>query len=496
MALEEEREEHHVLPLMEPLKKEKEEHHVLMVAFSAQGHINPMLRLAKRLLSKGLHVTLATTEIARQRMLSSSATTTTAMADNSIAGISLAFFSDGLSLDYDRKTNLDHYMDTLAKFGHINLSTIIHNHTQSHGRKFSCIINNPFVPWVADVAAEHEIPCAMLWIQPCTLYSIYYRFYNNLNQFPTLTNPDMSIELPGLPLLHTQDLPSFVLPSNPLSTFPKLFTELFQNMKKLKWVLANSFYELEKDVIESMSELCPIKPIGPLVPSTLLGEDEETDAGIEMWKSEDSCIEWLNQQEPKSVIYVSFGSIVVLSAKQMESIAIGLMNTKRPFLWVVKASDYQVKDGDGQFPLGFNEETKDRGLIVSWSPQIKVLSHPSVACFLSHCGWNSMLETITAGVPVIAYPQWTDQPTNAKFISDVLRIGVRLRPNQDEGVTDEEVTKCIEKIMVGPSSEEFKKNMAELKMAAREAVASGGSTDRNIQWFVDEIIGSQGTLIS
>lgn len=469
------------------LKEEvKEEIHVLMVSFSAQGHINPMLRLGKRLVSKGLDVTLALTEFTRQRMLKSTTTTTT----NCVSGIQLEFFSDGFSLDYDRKTNLDHYMETLGKMGPINLSKLIQDRSQSGLGKFSCLISNPFVPWVADVAAEHGIPCALLWIQPSILYAIYYRFYNSLNQFPTLENPHMSVELPGLPLLNTEDLPSFVLPSNPFGSFPKLFSEMFQNMKKIKWVLGNSFHELEKDAIVSMAELCPIRTVGPLVPSILLGEDQSADIGVEMWKPEETCLEWLNQKKSCSVVYVSFGSIVVLSAKQMENIATGLKNSNRPFLWVVKPQDPPASDGSGKLPVGFLEETKDQGLVVPWCPQTMVLTHPSISCFLSHCGWNSTLETIAAGVPVIAYPQWTDQPTNAKLIVDVLRIGVRLRPNQDGIVTNEEVEKSIEEITVGPRAEEVKKTAAELKQLAQKAVVKGGSSDSNIQWFVDEIKGN------
>ncbi|KAK2981109.1 hypothetical protein RJ640_021163 [Escallonia rubra] len=251
---------------------------------------------------------------------------------------------------------MDYYMETIGKFGPINLSALI----QSHSKKFSCIINNPFVPWVSDVAAKHEILCAMLWIQPCTLYAIYYRFYNSLNSFPTLENPQMNVELPGLPSLCTEDLPSFILPSSSLSSFPKMLCGLFQDMKKLKWVLGNSFQELETDVIEAMDEIHPIWPI----------------------------------------------------------------------------------------------------------------------------------ESITAGVPIIAYPQWTDQPTNAKLITDVLQIGVRLTKNQEGLLGSEEVEKCIQEIMSGPRSEEYKTNAAKLKEAAREAVADGGSSDRNIQLFVDEIIGN------
>ncbi|PSS19238.1 UDP-glycosyltransferase [Actinidia chinensis var. chinensis] len=464
----------------------KEETHVLMVAFSSQGHINPMLRLAKRLISRGLHVTLATTDVARHRMLSSSSATSTAVAAGSVAGIRLEFFSDGFALDYDRKANLDLFMDSFSRVGPKNLSSIIYNQNS----KFKCIITNPFVPWAADVAEEHGIPCALLWIQPCALYSIYYRFYNSLDPFPNIKNPNSWVELPGLPIMKTEDLPTFVLPSNPLGSITKLFSDLLQNVKKFKWVLANSFEELENDVIGSMSGTHPVRAIGPLVPPELLGEDRAVDAGIEMWKSADDCIDWLDQRENCSVIYVSFGSIAVLSEKQMGAIATALRNSKRPFLWVVKPPDYKAEDGGGwREMLEIFEEIKAQGLIVPWSPQIKVLMHPSVGCFLSHCGWNSTLETIAAGVPVVAYPQWSDQPTNAKLLENVWRVGVRVSSDPDGVVTGAEVERCIEAVMSGPSAAEFRKNAAELKVAARGAVAGGGSSNRNIQMFVDEIIG-------
>ena len=477
------------------LNEQKEEIHVLMVAFAAQGHINPLLRLGKRLVSKGLHVTLAITEIFQHRMLKSSSSPST-NTTNSISEIQLLFFSDGFSIDHDRKSNMDHYMDTIGKFGPINLSNLIKTHFNSTGhKKLSCIINNPFVPWVADVAAELKIPCAMLWIQPCALYTIYQRFHNNLNPFPTLENPDMNVQLPGLPLLHTHDLPSFVLPSNPFGSVPKLLNELFLNLKKLKWVLGNTFYELEKEVIDSMSELYPIKPVGPLVPPSILGEDPNLDIGVEMWEPQESSMEWLNHQQPSSVIYISFGSIIVLSAKQLVSIATAVKISNRPFLWVMKSSEVSAPDDAEEFPSGFLEETKNRGIIVTWCPQTKVLAHPAIACFLTHCGWSSMLEAIATGVPMIGYPQWTDQPTNAKLIADVLKVGTRLMPESNGVVTTNEVERCIEEIMAGPRSEEFKKNVSEFKRAARLAVADGGSSDRNIQDFVDEIIGNSPTSL-
>jgi UDP-glucose:(indol-3-yl)acetate beta-D-glucosyltransferase len=377
-------------------------------------------------------------------------------------------------------------MDIIAEFGPISLTNLIKNNFLNNtSKKLACIINNPFVPWVTNVASEFKIPCACLWIQPCTLYSIYYRFYNKLNQFPTLENPEIDVELPGLPLLKSQDLPSFVLPSNPLKGLSNVLAEMFQDMKKLKWVLANSFYELEKDVIDSMAEIFPITTVGPLVPPSLLGQDQTQDVGIEMWKSQDSCIEWLNKKPPSSVIYISFGSLIFLSEKQMQSIAEALKRSKSYFLWVMKS-----KEGEAAtvtLSEKFLEETKEKGMVVSWCPQTKVLVHPAIACFLTHCGWNSMLEAITAGVPMIAYPQWTDQPTNAKLVSNVFGMGIRLKQDSDGFVESEEVERAIGEIVGGERFEVFKKNAVELKLAAREAVADGGSSDRNIQSFVDEI---------
>lgn len=472
-------------------EEKKEEVHVLLVALSAQGHINPLLRLGKSLLSKGLHVTLATTELVYHRMFKSSTTTgdhndnTTVPTSITTNGIQLLFFSDGFPTE--TRPAMDQYMETIAKIGPINLSNLIKHHFLDRSKKLACIINNPFVPWVADVAAEHNIPCACLWIQPCALFAIYYRFYNNLSHFPTLKEFDMSVELPGLPLLQSRDLPSFVHPSNPYGSLTKLLSEMFQDMKKLKWLLANSFYELEKDVIDSMAEVFPITTVGPLVPPSLLGEDQNEDVGIEMWKPQDSCMEWLNHKPPSSVIYISFGSLIVSSAKQNESIAKALKNSNRPFLWVIK------NDGKEELPLPkwFVEETKEQGMVVPWCPQTKVLGHPAVACFITHCGWNSMLEAITAGKPMIGYPKWTDQPTNAKLIADVFRTGIRMEQDGDGFVATEEVERAIEKVLEGPTSEEFKKNATELKRAARETVAHGGSSDRNIQSFVNEILGNR-----
>ncbi|KAJ9537992.1 hypothetical protein OSB04_030725 [Centaurea solstitialis] len=446
---------------------------VLLVTLSAQGHINPILRLGNRLASKGLDVTLVTNDHARK----------TISADvNSVGRIRLEFFSDGLPSDFDAsKGDRDYAMDMLAKYGPINLSALI----RSHARKFACIIHTPFIPWVADVATEVGIPSAMLWIQPSTLYQIYYHYYNRLEEFPTQSSPDTSVKLPGLPLFRAEELPSFVLPTNAFPSLDRVLAKVFNNIHKVKWVLGNSFMELEKDVISSLNDTGRVFwPVGPIVPASLYGEAE--DVGFDLFKTDDKsdCIEWLDKQNPSSVVYISFGTLLFLSQKEIESIAIGLKRTKRPFLWVINPSANQNQETP---EFGFMEEIKEQGLMVRWSPQTAVLSHPAVGCFLSHCGWNSLLESLVAGVPIIACPQWTDQPTNAKLVTEVWGVGVKLNKNL-EGVFDgEEVERCVEEVMGG---RKFKEKAEELKMAAREAVADGGSSDKNIQTFVNEIISS------
>ncbi|KAI3803732.1 hypothetical protein L1987_31893 [Smallanthus sonchifolius] len=449
--------------------QQKQHTNVLLVTLPTQGLINPILRLGKTLVSKGLHVKLATTDSALKNLSSP---------PNSIDGVHLEFFSDGLPIDYNRNADPDYYMNMLTKFGSINLSALI----RSHAYKFACIIHTPFAPWVSDVAADMNIPNAMLWIQPCTIYQIYHRYYNHLNDFPTETNLNMTVNLPGLPAFTADDLPSFVLPSNTLRNFDIILNQVFTNLHKVKWVLGNSFMELENDVIVSLNNDGHVfLPVGPIVSATIFGK------GFDLFKSNEKsdCIEWLNKQKPSSVVYISFGSLLVLSEKEIESIAAGLKSTKRPFLWVVRLPENQ------KLPeLGVLEEIKEQGLIVSWSPQPEVLSHPSVGCFLSHCGWNSLVESLAAGVPVIACPQWTDQPTNAKLVADVWGVGVKVKKGAEGVISGEEVIRCVEEVMSGPRSEEIRKNVLELKAAAREALRDGGSSDNNIQIFVNEVVSS------
>ncbi|XP_061340015.1 UDP-glycosyltransferase 84B2-like [Gastrolobium bilobum] len=458
---------------------------VLMVSMALQGHINPMLKFAKLLISKGVHVTIATTEEGRHRMLKHNASINTNPNSHN-SEIQLEFFSDGLSLDFDR-SDTETLVKTIREKGSKNLSSLITNLTKVHN--YSCVIVNPFVPWAIDVVADHGIPCALLWIQACAVYSIYYRYFKNTNPFPNFEDPNEKVQLPGLPVLEVRDLPSFVLPSSPYH-FKEVMVHLYHSLDKVKWILGASFFEIEEEIVKSMASLAPIYPIGPLVSPFLLGEKENSDVSVDMWNAEDSCIGWLDDKPSSSVIYVSFGSLIVLSQKQIDNIAMALKNSNKAFLWVVKPRDggSNNKEDVAELPLEFFEETKGRGLVVKWCQQEKVLMHPAVACFISHCGWNSTLETVVTGVPVIACPFWTDQPTNAMLIANVFQNGVKMNCGEDGIANAEEIERCIRDVMEGPSAAEMKNRAMKMKESARKALQEGGTSNKNINKFISDMI--------
>lgn len=456
---------------------------VIMVTLALQGHMNPMLKLAKVLVSKGVYVTIATNDVAQKRMLDSKISTK--FTSSGPGRLDLEFFSDGLSHDFDRDKDTGTFLASLKANGPRNLSNLMAD-LKAKGNEFSCLISSPFITWVPGVAAEQGIPCCVLWIQSSTVFSIYYHCIKRPELFPKLEkNPNGIVELPGMPgRLTVADLPTFMLPSSP-PHFRKWVAEFVSVLDKVKWVLGNSVHELEEEIVESLSEIKPIYPIGPLVSPGLLGKEEAVVGNVDMWSAEDSCIQWLDKQPPSSVIYISFGSIILYSEQQIQSIATALKNIDRPFLWVVKGSENR----ENEFPSGFLEEVKDneKGLVVSWCNQERVLVNRALACFVTHCGWNSILETLVAGVPVVAYPEWTDQPTNAKLMVDVFKIGVRMRNSGDGTLSAEEVERCIKEVIDGPRAEEMQRRALELKETAKSALEDGGSSSLNIDKFISEI---------
>eukprot|EP01018_Ginkgo_biloba_P015405 Gb_14883 [translate_table: standard] len=459
--------------------------HVVVVSYPAQGHINPMLQFSKRLAAKGLLVTFVTTQNSLECMFEAQDDW-----ESSKSNLAIRFesISDGLPRDFDRAQNVDMFLEQLRKMGGFTLGRLLER-LNSQGTTASCIIYDSFLPWVLHVANSFNIPCAFFWTQSSAVYSVYYHFIKGLTTFWKAEKTTDRIAIPGLPDMSVEDVPSFVQPSNPYGSMFQVVVEQFKTVSEATWILGNSFQELESEEINSMKSVgSSIRAVGPLLPSAFTDgrNPEDNDFGSNLWKAAE-CIDWLNTKAASSVVYVSFGSVAVISREQIHEIAHGLQHSGHAFLWVIRPAP-KVDSSEEILPESFLEETGKQGLVVPWSPQLQVLSHPSVGCFMTHCGWNSTLESLSLGVPVLGVPQWSDQTTNSKYIADVWKTGLRLNKRADGVVDREEVKRSISKLMEGEDGFELRKNAFKWKVLTRHAMADGGSSHRNIQEFVDDIV--------
>ncbi|GLT33413.1 hypothetical protein SLA2020_080070 [Shorea laevis] len=436
--------------------------HVLVFPFPAQGHINPMLQFSKRLASKGLRVTLINvTTLAKPLQLPT---------------ISINIES----IEFDEGDNKDDVMHLLEVYNAIipgRLAKLIEKqNTSQYPAKF--VIYDSSMPWALDVARSAGIDGAPFYTQPWGVNVIYYHLHLGTLKVP-LEEPVAA--LPSMPVLEVTDLPSF-------APYPGLLNFLiaqFSNLEEARWIFCNTFDKLEDEVIKWMANHKPIKTIGPTVPSLYLDKrlENDKDYSLNLFKPDvDACIKWLDSKEAASVVYVSFGSLATLGEEQMEEIAWGLKRSNSYFLWVVRETEQK------KLPSNFVKETLEKGLVVSWSSQLRVLAHEAVGCFITHCGWNSTLEALSLGVPMVAMPQGSDQPTNAKFVEDVWKVGIRVRMDENGIIRKEEIERCIKEVREGEKRMDIRSNSKRWKKLSKEAVDEGGSSDRNIDEFVAELM--------
>lgn len=288
-------------------------------------------------------------------------------------------------------------------------------------------------------------------------------------------------EVTEFPPLKVKDLPTFktVDPENVC----ELITRIIKITKESSGLIFNSFKELEEEELTRTAKEFNLKTfaIGPLhkyfpsssTPSSLLVQDQ-------------NAICWLEKQPPKSVLYISFGSLAMMDEKDLCEVAWGLANSMQRFLWVIRPgsvhnSNYSQLEN---LPNGFLEAVGERGCIVKWAPQEEVLAHFAIGCFWTHCGWNSTLESICEGVPMICSPFFGDQMVNARYVNDVWKVGVLL----EEGLKREEIKGVIRKLMVDQEGEEIRERVTSLKKKSQLCVKHGGSSYQSLMSFIDYIL--------
>ncbi|CAL5092673.1 unnamed protein product [Urochloa decumbens] len=260
-------------------------------------------------------------------------------------------------------------------------------------------------------------------------------------------------------------------------------------------ILVNSFEKLEPRAMEALRDgRClpdrptpPVYCVGPLV----------SPGGAAAAADRHECLRWMDAQPDRSVVFLCFGSLGSFPKHQLDEIAAGLESSGQRFLWVVRsprppgAGEKSDESLDALLPAGFLEKTKDRGLVVnSWAPQVDVLRHRAAAAFVTHCGWNSTLEGVAAGVPLLCWPLYAEQKMNKVRIVEDMRLGVGMEMDEEGFVTAEEVEKKVRWVMEGDDGEvrELRERVAKAKELAAEAVEEGGPSDLAFVEFLKDLL--------
>ncbi|XP_023771934.1 zeatin O-glucosyltransferase [Lactuca sativa] len=213
----------------------------------------------------------------------------------------------------------------------------------------------------------------------------------------------------------------------------------------------------------------------------------------------DRCLKWLDKQASNTVIFVSFGTTISFSHEQVLEIATGLENSNRKFIWVLRDADigdHHIEFNDEikrrlELPEGYEDRVKDRGMVVrEWAPQLEILAHPSIGGFMSHCGWNSCMESISMGVPIAAWPLHSDQPNNAVLVSKILKVGFLVKEwssRREQVVPAVAVEKAVMRLMGSTEGQEMRKRAVVVGRRVRKSVRDGGDARMELESFIAHI---------
>ena len=293
----------------------------------------------------------------------------------------------------------------------------------------------------------------------------------------------------GIPPVRLGDVSSFVRTLDPQCFALRVEEDEANSCARARGLILNTFEDLEHDVLDALrGEFPRLYTVGPLAAAmhAAQGDDDAGGGapGLSLWEEDAACMAWLDAQAPGSVLYVSFGSLAVLSPEQLAELAWGLAASGRPFLWAVRPGLVAGDRGADALPEGFLAATRGRCLVAAWCAQEQVLRHRAVGGFLTHSGWNSTAESIWAGVPMVCWPGFADQYINAQYTCGEWGVGLRL----DEALRREQVAAHVEELMGDTArAREMRRNAARWKAAAEAATAPGGSSYESLGRLVEEL---------
>ncbi|KAK7270916.1 hypothetical protein RJT34_26433 [Clitoria ternatea] len=372
----------------------------------------------------------------------------------------------------------------LCRFSHQHLRHFITSLSQSSNLK--AIIMDFFNYSAKHVTNNLKIPTYYYYTSCASSLAVFFQL-PTIHQTTTKSIKDLNTELhiPGLPKILPSELPREV--QDRMSHSYKLYLDIATSMRDSDGVIINTCDVIESRVINALSDgLCLPEPelttphvfcIGPVISAPC--QDDVN-----------GCLKWLDSQPSQSVVLLSFGSLGRFSKGQLKEMAIGLEKSEQRFLWVLRskldgADSEEEPSMDELLPEGFLERTKERGMVVrNWAPQVKILSHDSVGGFVTHCGWNSVLEAVREGVPMVTWPLYGEQKLNRVILVQEMKVALELKESKDGFVSATELGERVKELMDSEKGKEIRQIIFKMKIGATEAREKGGSSSAAFQRLV------------
>ncbi|KAL5053956.1 hypothetical protein RYX36_034638 [Vicia faba] len=459
--------------------------HIFFFPFMGHGHMRPTIDMAKLFAAKGVKSTIITTPL--NEPIISKAVEKSKILGHNIHIQTIPFPSSNAGLPNECE-NVDsipspEWFPTFCLATKMLQEPLEKLLLEQHP---DCIVADMFFPWATDSALKFGIPRLVFhgtcYFSLCAaecmrLYQPFRNVGSDSKSF-VISNLPGEIKMTRLQIAPFENWEEF-------EGMAKLMHEVRESELKSFGVVVNSFYELENVYANYYRNVLGRKAwhIGPL---PLWNKD----AAISIDQHQHVCLKWLDMMKPYSVVYVCHGSMAHFSNSQLREIAMGLEASEQKFIWVVRKSE---DEGEEWLPEGFEKRMEGKGMIIrGWAPQVCILEHEAIGAFVTHCGWNSVLEGVTAGVPMVTWPMASEQFYNEKLLSEVLKIGVPVGAKKWVGLVGDEVhwdalEKAVRRIMEGEEIEEMRKRVKVLSELAEKSVEEEGSSYCDLNALIEEL---------
>ncbi|KAF7004250.1 hypothetical protein CFC21_019481 [Triticum aestivum] len=442
--------------------------HVVALPYPGRGHVNAMLSLCRLLAARGV----ATTVILTEEWVGLVGAAEPPLP----ARVRLTAIPNVIPSEHGRAADYPGFSDAVNTRMEAPVERLLEleGMLQSPEMAAVVVVADLLLQWVVPMALRRGVKACTFCPFSATNFAAMYHFERLMaGSSLAVEDPMWDQPIPGHACLTMRE----VQPILSGEASRGRFKARIRSARAGQCVLFSSFYELEAGVMDSLVS-DPSSPrvysIGPCIPYTTLEEEP---------RDEHSYWAWLDTQPAGSVLYVSLGSFHSLPPSQLAELAMGLAASNVKFLWALhdqaRSQVQPLLDGNGN----------DNGVLVPWCDQLKVLCHPSVGGFLTHCGMNSVLEAVFAGVPMLTLPIGMDQPTNSRLVVDVWKIGYSLKERmQPDGIlTRKAIARAVETLMSSsdlPQSDGVRSRALMWRDASRSAIQEGGSSSTDLNSFL------------